>query len=68
MDACAQSRKSILATKLRRTLVDRPGLQPRGPSKPFAGAAEASWVGSMPIHPANFRSRDSQHDSHGSRR
>jgi hypothetical protein len=23
-------------------------------SKPFAGRCKASWVGSIPIHPANF--------------
>jgi hypothetical protein len=37
------------------TFVDGPGRQPRGLQNRFRGAVEASWVGSIPIHPRHFR-------------
>jgi hypothetical protein len=36
------------------TLVDGRGRQPRGLQNRLRGAAEASWVGSIPIHPRHF--------------
>jgi len=34
-----------------RTLMDGRGRQPHGLQNRLRGAAEASWVGSIPIHP-----------------
>ncbi len=41
----------MLTTEPQRTLVDGPGLLPRGLQNRLRGAAEASLVGSIPIHP-----------------
>ncbi len=41
-------------TELRRTLMDCRGRQTCGLQNRLRGAAEASWVGSIPIHPRHF--------------
>jgi hypothetical protein len=38
-----------------RTLTDERGRWPRGLQNRLRGAAEASWVGSIPIHPRQLR-------------
>ena len=55
-----------LAIELQRTLMDGGGRQTRGLQNRLRGAAEASWVGSIPSIPAIFRGYDSQDDSHTS--
>jgi hypothetical protein len=40
--------------ELERTLMDDYGHQTRGLQNRLRGAAEASWVGSIPIHPRHF--------------
>jgi hypothetical protein len=40
-----------LTPELQRRLVDGSGHEPRGLQNRLRGAAEASWVGSIPIHP-----------------
>jgi hypothetical protein len=42
------------ANELVRMLVDGCGRQTRGLQNRLRGAAEASWVGSIPIHPRHF--------------
>jgi hypothetical protein len=41
----------MLTTEPQRTLADGPGRQPRGLQNRLRDAAEASRVGSIPIHP-----------------
>ena len=41
--------------ELRRTLTNGSGRQPCGLQNRLRGAVEASWVGSIPIHPRQFR-------------
>ncbi len=48
---------------LGRTSVDASGCQKRGLQNCLRGAAEASWVGSIPIHPRQFEQSDSQEAS-----
>ena len=43
--------RPMLTTDLQRMLADGPGRQARGLQNRLRGAAEASWVGSIPIHP-----------------
>ena len=45
---------STTMSKLRRTPMDAGGHQTRGLQNRLRGAAEASWVGSIPIHPRQF--------------
>src|SRR5437867_3704958 len=49
---------------LRRTLAYGRGCRERGLQNRLRGAVEASWVGSIPIHPAKIVNDDSQLDSH----
>ena len=44
----------MLIAEHKRPLVDDHGRQPRGLQNRLRGAAEASWVGSIPIHPRQF--------------
>ncbi len=44
-------RSTLLGTELQMTLADFDGSQARGLQNCLRGAAEASWVGSIPIHP-----------------
>ena len=44
--------------------MDNCGRLARGLQNRLRGAVEASWVGSIPIHPAKFRRFDIQDDSH----
>src|SRR5258708_22602763 len=45
----------LLTAELRRTQLDPCGRQKRGLQNRLRGAAEASWVGSIPIHPRHCR-------------
>ncbi len=53
-----------LLIELQRTLMDGGGQSTRGLQNRLRGAAEASWVGSIPIHPRHLGGRESQDDSH----
>jgi hypothetical protein len=46
-----------LMLELERTPMDSYGRQSRGLQNRLRGAAEASWVGSIPIHPRQFQRR-----------
>ena len=46
---------AVSAIQLRQTSVDECGCQVRGLQNRLRGAVEASWVGSIPIHPRQFR-------------
>jgi len=45
---------AILAIDLQRTLTDAHGRLTRGLQNRLRGAVEASWMGSIPIHPRHF--------------
>ena len=48
--------------------MDGSGRRTHGLQNRLRGAAEASWVGSIPIHPRHFLAHDSQQDSQNDER